>query len=211
MNVDLKNFFPTIEANKIFSIFKSIGYNDRICVLLTNLCSYNGRLPQGAPTSPKLANLICARLDARIQGYSGPRGIIYTRYADDITLSAQTAKKIYRAQRFLKYLIDEEGFQINEAKTRVYGTMSRKAVTGLVISGDRVGIGRKKYREIRALIHQIFTGRADNYPYLNGYLSFCYSVDIKSYRRFYKYINKLRKQYPLSPAKNIISQEKTSS
>jgi len=75
-------------------IFNSIGYNREISSLLTNLCVFKGRLPQGAPTSPKLANLVSAKLDARIHGYAGPKGIVYTRYADDITLSAQSVQKL---------------------------------------------------------------------------------------------------------------------
>ncbi|RDK84980.1 UNVERIFIED_ORG: retron-type reverse transcriptase [Idiomarina abyssalis] len=208
LNIDLEDFFPSIKANRIFSIFRSIGYNKELCVLLTNLCTYSGRLPQGAPTSPKLANLTCAQLDARIQGYAGPKGIIYTRYADDITLSAQTATKIYKARYFLDYLIADEGFTINRQKTRVYGTMSRKCVTGLVVSESAVGIGREKYREIRAQIHHLFSGKADSYRYLNGLLAFCFSVDTKSYRRAYKYMRKLQEKYPNSNAMNSIIPEK---
>ncbi|MBQ4681007.1 retron St85 family RNA-directed DNA polymerase [Aeromonas dhakensis] len=196
LSIDLQDFFPSIAANKVYGVFSSVGYNKEMCVLLTNLCVFKGGLPQGAPTSPKLANLVCSKLDTRIQGYAGPKGITYTRYADDITLSSNSALKIQKAKAFLGTIISNEGFKINKSKTTISGVKKQKKITGLVLSENNVGIGSLKYREIRAEIHHLFTGRSDNYQRINGLLSFVFSVDKKMYSRLHSYISSLTIKYP---------------
>lgn len=204
LNIDLEDFFPSITSPKVFNVFLSLGYNRRISSILTNICTYKSRLPQGAPTSPKLANLVCSRLDMRIQGYAGIRGIKFTRYADDITLSAQTFKKIEKAGYFLNTIIPSEDFKINMSKTTLCGPRRQKKVTGLVVSHDRAGIGREGFRLIRSKIHKLFTGNNDNYEHVYGMLSYIYSVDKRNYRKIISYIEKLKKVY----SKNIFDKVK---
>lgn len=205
LTIDLEDFFPSVTASKVYGVFSSVGYNKDLAILLTNLCTYGGGLPQGAPTSPKLANLVCAKLDARIQGYAGPRGIVYTRYADDMTFSAHTASKIRKVKHFIGTIIDDEGFKINHKKTVLCGTKRQKKVTGLIISESFVGIGRVKYREIRAKLHHLFTGKSSDFSHVNGLLSYIYSVDRRAYNKLYTYIVGLRRKYPSSDAINKIS------
>lgn len=205
LTIDLEDFFPSVTASKVYGVFSSVGYNKDLAILLTNLCTYGGGLPQGAPTSPKLANLVCAKLDARIQGYAGPRGIVYTRYADDMTFSAHTASKIRKVKHFIGTIIDDEGFKINHKKTALCGTKRQKKVTGLIISENFVGIGRVKYREIRAKLHHLFTSKSSDFSHVNGLLSYIYSVDRRAYNKLYTYIVGLRRKYPSSDAINKIS------
>lgn len=200
LNIDLKDFFPSINAKKVFGIYSSIGYSRKISAVLTNLTVFEGRLPQGAPTSPKLANLICLQLDARIQGYSGRYGLIYTRYADDISISAQTIKKVMNARLMLNTIISSEGLQVNKKKTNVFGTMRRKEITGLVVTDQRVGIGREHLRKIRANIFHLFIGKTSEFAHVNGLLAYVFSVDKTSYRRLSLYIDKLAIKFPFSRA-----------
>lgn len=209
LTVDLEDFFQCVKASSVYTIFRSIGYNKRISSILTNLCTFEGGLPQGAPTSPKLANLACAKLDSRIHGYAGQKGIVYTRYADDITLSAQTPKKIHKAKQFIETIISNEGFAINRTKTRISGTQSQKKITGLILSGNHVGIGRNKYREIRSKIHHLFVDRNDEYSHVNGLLSFAYSVDKKAYKKLHGYVKRLKDKYPKSGAIKMLVPEIT--
>lgn len=132
LTLDLEDFFPSITANKVYGVFSSIGYNKEVSSLLTNICVFKGRLPQGAPTSPKLANLVCAKLDARIHGYAGPKGIVYTRYADDMTLSAQSIQKLERARHFIGTIIADEDLVLNNSKTKLCGTKRQKKLQGLL-------------------------------------------------------------------------------
>ncbi|WP_146867055.1 reverse transcriptase domain-containing protein, partial [Aliivibrio fischeri] len=196
LNIDLEDFFHSVPASHVYSIFQSIGYNKNISHIFTSLCTFNGRLPQGAPTSPKLSNLACQRLDSRIQGYSGPKGIMYTRYADDITLSAFNEAKIRKAQPMIEEIVQDEGFTINHRKTKVCGTRKRKEVTGLVISTDSVGIGRKKYRQIRAEIYTMLKSDNSKLEQINGWLAYIKSVDENNYCRLIKYIITLKKTFP---------------
>jgi RNA-directed DNA polymerase len=200
LTLDLENFFPSVTANKVFGVFSSVGYSKKISAVLTNLCVFKGALPQGAPTSPKLANLVCAKLDARIHGYAGPRGIVYTRYADDITLSTQSAQKIQKAKDFIGTIISDENLNINHDKTKVCGTKRQKRITGLIVSQNNVGIGRVKLREIRAKIHHLFTDKSCEYSHVNGVLAFTYGVDKKSYTKLYHFIDAMKEKYPTSVA-----------
>jgi RNA-directed DNA polymerase len=200
LTLDLEDFFPSITAKKVYGIFSSVGYSKKISAVLTNLCVFKGVLPQGAPTSPKLANLVCANLDARIHGYAGPKGIVYTRYADDITLSTQSVKKIQKVKDFIGTIISDEGFKINRSKTKLCGTKKQKRITGLIVSQNNVGIGREKYRKIRAKIHHLFTDKSSDYSHVNGFLAFTYGVDKKSYNKLYRFIEVMKKKYPASPA-----------
>lgn len=200
LSLDIDNFFPSIPANKVYGVFYSLGYTKSISSAFTSICTFKGFLPQGSPASPKLANLVCSKLDSRIQGYAGKNGIIYTRYADDITLSCQSIKKIEKAKSFIQTVIKDEGFKVNKKKTRLLGLRKKKTVTGLVVSSNKAGVGREVYREIRVKIHHLFTGKADNYSHINGWLSFIYGIDAGIYKKLSAYIEKLSKKYPASEA-----------
>ncbi|ELL4669153.1 retron St85 family RNA-directed DNA polymerase [Vibrio fluvialis] len=196
LNIDLEDFFDTVPANHVYSVFHSIGYSKEVSNILTRLTTFKEVLPQGAPTSPKLANLTCQRLDSRIQGYAGPRGIIYTRYADDITLSALNENRIRKAKSMIEKIIEEEGFKVNQAKTRVCGTRKRKEVTGLVISKESVGIGRGKYRELRTIIHNAIIKNEDESSFINGWLGYSRHADKLAFQKLTRYLNQLKKKYP---------------
>lgn len=200
LTLDLEDFFPSISANKVYQIFNSIGYNKEVSSLLTNLCVFKGGLPQGAPTSPKLANLVSIKLDTRIHGYTGPKGMVYTRYADDLTLSSQSVQKLEKTRHFIGTIITDEDLVINRSKTKLCGTKSQKKITGLILSQNNIGIGREKLREIRAKIHHLFTGKSDNYSHVNGLLAFTYGVDKKSYTKLYRFIDKMKTKYPSAEA-----------
>ena len=88
INLDLKDFFPSIRSWRVFGLLRELGYTEEVSWLVTNLCCLDRKLPQGAPTSPVIANLIAKRLDARLDGLAKKhKGVHYTRYADDITFS----------------------------------------------------------------------------------------------------------------------------
>lgn len=152
-----------------------------------------GSLPQGAVTSPALSNIVCIRLDRRIAGYAGKHNIDYTRYADDMTLSSTNHLRLVRAKRMVERIVVEEGFQLNQKKTRFKGPGSQRRITGLVISDDSVGIGRKQKRVIRAKIHRLVTGSlsGDDYRelqlHIQGWLAFLHDVDKCGYDQLNKY------------------------
>lgn len=144
INLDLKNFFHTVTLDMVKAYFNSLGYEDEVAKTLTALCTLKYRLPQGAPTSPMLSNLIAAKMDAEMMAYCRERGIIYTRYADDLTFSANNNVKIPDVKE-LYDIIFKNGFVVNRQKTKIRYRGCKKDVTGLTVtSGVHVS---KKYRK----------------------------------------------------------------
>lgn len=200
LNLDLKDFFPTVSAKQVYNVFKTIGYNNLIAKVLTNICTYKERLPQGSPCSPMLANLTAWTLDLRIQGYVGKRGISYTRYADDLSFSGLNPAKVVKIIPMIKTIVDDENFIINHKKTRIASSARAKIVTGLVVNEDSVGIGKQKYKDLRAKIHHLtFPKEQTNEKLLyhvGGWLSYLNSVDKERLKKARKYIRALSKKYP---------------
>lgn len=200
LNIDLSDFFGTVSDIQVYNVFKSIGYNNLISTIFTNICTCDSSLPQGSPCSPKLANLITWQLDKRIQGFVGKRGITYTRYADDLTFSGLHPANVIRILPVVKIIIEDEGFRINESKTRIAGASRSKKVTGLIISNNKIGIGTKKYRILRSKIFHLTKKKNQNdielINHVNGWISFLKSVDKQRYRRILKYVEKLQKEHP---------------
>lgn len=152
MGIDLKDFFPSIHFNRIEGLFKNVGYNDNVSTTLAELCTFKWKLPQGAPTSPMLSNLIASGLDRRLAGFCKKKNLKYSRYADDIIISG--GKILPRYKTLIFRIITEEGFVINYEKVRIQGRGSCQLVTGLVVN-DKVSIGRKKKRIIKSLVYKI--------------------------------------------------------
>jgi hypothetical protein len=113
-------------------------------------------LPQGAPSSPGITNLLCRGLDARMTRVAGSLGFRYTRYADDMTFSGSgpAAANVGRLLRRARFVIGQEGFRVHPEKTRVLRRGGRQEVTGLVVN-RRVNVPRDTLRRFRATIYQI--------------------------------------------------------
>jgi RNA-directed DNA polymerase len=206
--MDLEDFFPSIKANKVWSVFHAVGYNPRISASLANICCYKGHLPQGAPTSPKLANLVALRLDRRILGLVGKKGITYTRYADDLTFSALSASKLIASFPFIKHIITSEGFAVNYNKTRFAGPGRQHKITGLVVNDKNVGIGRLKLKRLRSeIIHfgKFPKGKAPikELQRINGWVSFVKGVDKARHKTIMDYILRLKKKHPSTSLADI--------
>lgn len=152
LGIDLKDFFPSIYLNRVIGLFRSIGYNEEIAHALGELCTFNWRLPQGAPTSPMISNLIAWGMDIKLSKFCKKRYLNYSRYADDITISG--GKYLPKFKTLIYRKIEEEGFSINWDKVRLHDRGSSQRVTGLVVN-DKVTLGRKKKKKLRAIVHNI--------------------------------------------------------
>ena len=200
LNLDLRNFFPTITSNQVYNVFKTIGYNKLIATVFTKICTYEETLPQGSPCSPMLANLTAWTLDLRIQGYVGKRGISYTRYADDLSFSGLNPTKVVKIIPMIKEIINDENFTVNHKKKRIASSARAKIVTGLIINEDSVGIGKQKYKELRAKIHHLTLPHEQTNEkllyHVGGWLSYLNSVDKERLKKAKKYISELTKKHP---------------
>ena len=162
MRFDLEDFFASVSAARVYGIFRTAGYPgvgraraDRavherraggragVGRLARRLAAPH--LPQGAPTSPALANLAAYRLDCRLAGF----GVTYTRYADDLVFSTDRNLRRLRVEAIAR----DEGFRVNAAKTRVMGRGSRQTVTGVVVN-VRPNVPRAEYDRLKAILHR---------------------------------------------------------
>lgn len=163
IKVDLEDFFPSISVSRVNAMFRALGYPEHVADRLAGLCSNAApsdiwdtleahtpdhkqnqarwmyarpHLPQGAPTSPALANLCAYRLDCRLAGLARAAGAVYTRYADDLAFSggeefARTAK---RFQLHVSATIMEEGFQVHHRKTRIMRPGVCQRIAGVIVN-----------------------------------------------------------------------------
>jgi RNA-directed DNA polymerase len=184
--LDLRDFFASISAGRVYGTFRTIGYAPTTAHVLTGLCTnvvpqtvweivsrttgaaarrtgsrfWLGRqlatphLPQGAPTSPALANLAAFGLDRRLSGLARSLELSYSRYADDLTFSGSA--RLRRGRRGIEALVVEiaraEGFTVNADKTALRTRGSRQTVCGIVVN-ERPNIPRVEYDRLRALLH----------------------------------------------------------
>lgn len=154
LGMDVANFFPSVSARRVCGLFKSWGYGEDVALLLTTLTTYNGHLPQGAPTSPALANLVFTHADARLAGLARRFGAEYSRYADDMTFSGGQAfqRKLSAFSKAVQGIVKEEGFALNHNKTRQMRHGRRQVVTGLVVN-ETPHVSRRMRRRMRAILH----------------------------------------------------------
>ena len=180
LRFDLRDFFPSIPAGRVAGIFQTFGYPERVARLLAGLCTtrlpsdvWNARpnpwqddtdsaegrrlanrhLPQGAPTSPALANLSAFRLDGRLAKLAACLGADYTRYADDLAFSGTDAlaRRVRRFAMKVASIVAEEGFALNYRKTRIMRRSERQHVAGVVVN-VRPNVTRKEFDELKAIL-----------------------------------------------------------
>jgi retron-type reverse transcriptase len=170
VRVDLEDFFAGVTAARVFGIFRAAGYPESVAHALTGLCTNavpvdesvpghwrlsrrlaTPHLPQGAPTSPALANLAAFALDRRLTGLAGAIGATYTRYADDLVLSSEHFLRTPVAA--ITQIARAEGFRVNTAKTRVMGRGRRQTVTGIVVNAHP-NVPRAEYDTLKAILHR---------------------------------------------------------
>lgn len=142
--LDLHDFFGSIKFNEVYGIFKKLGYADSVVMMLTVLCLFKGSLPQGAPTSPMLSNLMFYDLDEKIYYYCQKRKIRYTRYADDMTFSGENVE-VDKLITYVRMLVATRHLKLNEEKTKVMTRGCAQRVTGVVVN-EKLQVS-KAYRD----------------------------------------------------------------
>lgn len=181
LRIDLKEFFPSIRAARVQALFRTMGYPEPVADLLGGICTasvpryalremrlalpaaqfqefktmYRRRhLPQGAPTSPSLANLCAYRMDCRLAGLAEAAEARYTRYADDLAFSGggEFARGAERFALHVAAIALEEGFSVNHRKTRMMRQGVRQHLAGLVVN-EKVNVDRRYVDELKAILH----------------------------------------------------------
>ena len=226
LRMDLENFFPSISRARIQALFRTAGYPESVADLLGGLCTNvtpgevwtdlavdlnslrelrvmyaQAHLPQGAPTSPSLANLCAYRMDCRLAGLAGSVGAVYTRYADDLAFSGGEIFEgcIDRFSIHVAAIVLEEGFAVHHRKTRVMRRSVRQSLTGLVVN-QRLNLKRVEFDRLKATLtncvrHGPESQNRDAYPNFRshlegqvGFLEMINPVKAKRLRRIFQQI-----------------------
>lgn len=188
LNLDLKNFFDSFHFGRVRGYFLKNRYfllNKDIATLVAQLACYGGKLPQGAPSSPIITNLICSIFDYRIWKIARKYHLDYTRYADDLSFSTNEKRFIKKKTDFLNNVITEieqSGFALNISKTRFQLKWSRQMVTGIVVN-SKLNTPREFYKSTRSMANHLYkTGKfyiddkEGSLAQLEGRFSFIYQV-----------------------------------
>ncbi|MAG81918.1 MAG: hypothetical protein CMN89_08060 [Sutterellaceae bacterium] len=152
-NIDVSDFFPSLTTAVVTQKLVEGGLKINTALLVAKLCSYDDGLPQGAPTSAAISNIVLFDFDTAMSEYAGLHGLTYTRYADDISISGSEKSEIEKAISVAQKLLSGIGLKLNDSKTRIFGPSSRKVVTGVVVN-EWAQPSRKQRRNLRAALHQ---------------------------------------------------------
>lgn len=159
VNVDITGFFPNTKHPRILRALRHIGggkISPMALFLLADICSYNGALPTGAPTSPAIGNIVLRSADASIGTVASRHGISYTRYADDLTFSGDDDVK--KLLPFVQRVLADHGYALDAKKTQLYRRGRQQLVTNLIVN-DKVNLRRTDRRRLRAAVHARCNGR----------------------------------------------------
>lgn len=208
LNIDIKDFFTSIKFNRLVGFFiqnKYFELSDEVAFTIARIATFRenddimGYLPQGSPCSPVISNLFTSMLDSRLVKLCKKNKCVYTRYADDITISTnlkefpeniltQVDSHIVLNDR-LKRQFEAFGFNINHKKTRISNKKQRQVVTGLVVN-KKVNINRHYYKATRAMVdsfcktntfskskyHVFHESQVESSQSLNGILNYIYNI-----------------------------------
>lgn len=219
LNIDILNFFPSFNFGRVQGYFyksREFNFSKETSTIIAQLACYKGKLPQGAPSSPIISNLIFNIVDLRILSLVKKYKLNYTRYADDMSFSTNNKKFKVDYIDFIEELtelIQKNGFEINQDKTRLEYYSSRQEVTGLTVN-DKLNANRYFINETRAMVNQLFKknsfyidGKDGSINQLEGRLSFINQLDIlnnklesriknsRSRKKFFSGLNAREKQY----------------
>ena len=225
INSDLENFFPTITFGRVQGLFRDFGYSTEIATIFAILLTeplqkkitldddiyflYLGQrvLPQGSPASPMISNLICRRLDRRLVGISKSLGFDYSRYADDLSFSANEYQNIPRMLFWMEKIIKEEGFKLHPKKREIMRKGSSQRVTGIIVN-EKLSIPRRDLKRFRALLYQIEKYGLDgkNWHGKNRDLM----ATIWGYANFIKMVDSKKGEVFVNRVKNILENHRIS-
>lgn len=232
LKIDLLKFYDTITEKRVYGMFSKMGYAKNLSYSLAKLCTakhteeywnnfkhkekttlgnlYTHRpptLPQGAPSSPTIANIVATKMDKRFEALSHKMGFNYTRYADDLTFSIHSEEGKLPSVKLIRKIIREEDFFVNDDKITYMHRGSKQYVTGLSVT-DGVHTSKKYRKQIARHIHfcrkygvenHLFKIQKD-FPYYNplkfhdwlyGHICFIHSIDVEYSKKLLSDFNKI--------------------
>lgn len=149
VTADIKDFFPSITTAQVLDALKPLGLSAQRLDIIVALVTRDGRLPQGTPTSPHIANLVVRRMDMEL---SAQKGWTYTRYADDLAFSG--GDNPHHLMQEVLLIVRSYGFQLAQHKTRIMPRSQRQIVTGIVVN-EKLALPKGTRRKLRAMLHKL--------------------------------------------------------
>ncbi|WP_181402738.1 retron Ec67 family RNA-directed DNA polymerase/endonuclease [Lactiplantibacillus plantarum] len=218
LNTDIKDFFPSFSFGRVLGFFEknnAFKMEHKVAVALTNLCCYNQSLPQGAPSSPPITNLIFHIIDFRIIKLAKKYHLDYTRYVDDLTFSTNENSFPVTYKKFLidlNNLIDHAGFSLNQDKTHLAFKNSRQEVTGIIVN-EKLNVHNEFYKSTRAMADKLYKtnsfsidGTLGNIRQLDGRFTYINQlVRYNKQRKLIRYRTKYSTPHNEKETKNTIS------
>jgi hypothetical protein len=177
-SLDLRDFFPSISADRVGPSLVNIGYSSNAAAFITSLCTLNGALPQGSPASPVLSNLVFTNTDLALLEIATQEGVRYTRYADDLVFSGLGAVPLSLQDRVRACLL-EHGWTIATEKEKLVALPNRLKVHGLVVHGHAPRLTKGYRNRIRAYRHLLAAGKitANDLAKVKGHISYAEQVE----------------------------------
>ncbi|WP_187431753.1 hypothetical protein ROLI_025500 [Roseobacter fucihabitans] len=200
LKMDIADFFPSITGQRVLGLFKSLGFNQSISYILSQLCLRNNCIAQGAPTSPAVSNLIMRRFDRQMEKLAASWEMSYLRYSDDVFLYKNKNFNHPKLAFYVTRIIEQNGFAVNQSKTRFHPRGQPRITLGLLTHGDKPSIPGPARRQYRAAFHRAsrdFEWAYHNEARLKGILEWYKSVHGKDdaynhYSSIHKNINTLK-------------------
>lgn len=202
-NTDLEDFFPTISHRMVREVFRSLGFNANMSTVLASLCTYEGRLAQGAPTSPMLSNIVFRPIDDILSVLALKYGLTYSRYADDLTFSSDRRPTTEFIAE-LGQVITSAGFRMNKEKTRLHGPHQARYVTGLVVN-QKVHPNRETRRRLRAIFYKMHAAKSGDIGAMHKLHGWAAYVNAYDPVLGTKYLNRVREQMAILQARPALS------
>ncbi|MCK0148321.1 reverse transcriptase family protein [Arenibacter sp. F26102] len=227
LKLDLQRFYDSINEKRIYGVIQSFGYHSNLSVYMAKLLTVlpndyffesfkktesnlknklqklnQGVLSQGAPTSPKISNLVCRRLDQRMYELAIKNGLNYSRYADDITFSGNI-EVLRKVKKAAYYIINDEKFFVNYGKTKFIKAGGKFLVTGLNIENGSVTVPKKKKMEIEHHLYHCLNNGVINHlktskmpqrnfkDWLLGNIAFVHSIEKNVAKVYFEQFNKI--------------------
>lgn len=150
LNLDIENFFPSIKIEVINNVFLQLGYSTTVSKILSKLCALKDTLPQGAPTSPYLSNIVMIPFDEAVSQFCKNLKIHYTRYSDDLSFSGDFDE--VQVQSYVEEKLNQLGFNLNDRKRKLMHSSQRQIVTGVVVN-EKIQLAKEDRKRLRQIFH----------------------------------------------------------
>lgn len=154
LKMDVRDFFPSIMAERVFALFRKLGFNNVVAQMLTRLTTYKGALVQGIPTSPAISNLVCESLDEVLSRLADSWSMRYIRYSDDMFFYKEKDFKHRHFSLRVSRILKSSGFRTNRSKTRYYRAGQPRYTLGLLTHRRVVALPRKTRKNYRAAFYK---------------------------------------------------------